>query len=122
MLTREQHEELWELFRTYGRAKRDEGRYPANARPYAEADDALHRYTMLLAELTDPVAVSEMVAEDRATEPRVGDRVRLTYRDGSGCEGTWEITPDGPAVRKDDGTLHTHVAGHVRREVITRTT
>jgi hypothetical protein len=28
-----------------------------------------------------------------------GDQVRLTYGDGSGCEGTWEDMPDGPALR-----------------------
>jgi hypothetical protein len=52
--------------------------------------------------------------------PDVGDRVRLTYGDGSGCEGTREDTPDGPALRLDDGTLHPHVTGQVRREVIER--
>jgi len=30
------------------------------------------------------------------------------------------VTPDGPALRLDDGTLHEHVAGQIRREVIER--
>jgi hypothetical protein len=50
--------------------------------------------------------------------PDAGDRVRLTYGDGSSVEGTWELTPNGPALRLDDGTLHEHVTGQVRREVI----
>lgn len=33
---------------------------------------------------------------------------------------TWEDTPDGPALRLDDGTLHTDVGDQVRREVVER--
>lgn len=47
--------------------------------------------------------------------PREGDRVRLTYGDGSTVEGTWR------AVLELDGqTLHTHTRGHVRRDVVAR--
>lgn len=57
--------------------------------------------------------------------PCVGDRVRLTYADGSGCTGEWHYEPasaDYPhgrpyVLRDDDGSHHTHTAGHVRREV-----
>lgn len=52
--------------------------------------------------------------------PDIGDRVRLIYGDESTLEGIWEDTPDGPALRLDDGTLHEHVAGPIRREVIER--
>jgi hypothetical protein len=61
----------------------------------------------------------ERVIKDSAA-PDVGDRVRLTYGDGSSCEGTWEATPAGPALRLDDGSLHEHVTGQVRRDVIER--
>lgn len=47
--------------------------------------------------------------------PREGDRVRLTYGDGSTVEGTWRAV-----LERDDGTLHTHTRGHVRRDVIAR--
>lgn len=59
-------------------------------------------------------------ANDKRAAPDAGDRVRLVYGDGSSCEGTWEDTPDGPALRLDDGTLHEHVTGQVRCEVIER--
>lgn len=53
--------------------------------------------------------------------PLPGDRVRLTYGDGSAAEGTWEETPEGvEQLRKDDGTVHSHVSGHVRRSIIKR--
>ncbi len=45
-----------------------------------------------------------------------GDRVRLTRNDGERWEGVWEDTPEGPAVRLDDGTL----VGHMRRDLIQR--
>lgn len=52
--------------------------------------------------------------------PRQGDRVRLTYGDGSGCEGLWTLTPDGPVLLLDDGTVHRHTSGQVRRDVLAR--
>jgi len=75
-------------------------------------------------ELGDAWGISRQGARKRWSSlragPDAGDRVRLTYGDGSGCEGTWEDTPDGPALRLDDGTLHAHVTGQVCREVIER--
>jgi len=50
--------------------------------------------------------------------PRAGDWVRLTYGDGSSVEGTWTVDGDQAAVRLDDGTVHSHVAGQVAREVV----
>lgn len=47
--------------------------------------------------------------------PREGDRVRLTYGDGSSVEGTWRAV-----LERDDGHLHTHTRGQVRRDVLTR--
>jgi hypothetical protein len=46
--------------------------------------------------------------------PCDGDRVRLTYRDGSTAEGLWQ---DGTILR-DDGIVHAHTTGQVRLEVI----
>jgi hypothetical protein len=75
-------------------------------------------------ELGDAWGISRQGARKRWSSlragPDAGDRVRLTYGDGSGCEGTWEDTPDGPALRLDDGTLHAHVTGQVCHEVIER--
>lgn len=54
-------------------------------------------------ELGDAWGISRQGARKRWSSlragPDAGDRVRLTYGDGSGCEGTWEDTPDGPALR-----------------------
>ena len=47
-------------------------------------------------------------------EPGNGDRVRLTYRDGSTAEGIWQ---DGTLIR-GDGIVHAHTSGQVRHEVI----
>lgn len=56
--------------------------------------------------------------------PAPGDRVRLRYQDGSGSEGTWELGAGefGPVevLRRDDGTVHTHTAGQVERQVLRR--
>jgi hypothetical protein len=54
--------------------------------------------------------------------PKPGDRVRLTYGDGGTVEGVWEVSEDGrdEFVRRDDGTVHNHVSGHVRRSIIAR--
>jgi hypothetical protein len=75
-------------------------------------------------ELGDAWGISRQGARKRWSSlragPDAGDRVRLTYGDGSGCEGTWEDTPAGPVLRLDDGTLHAHVTGQVCREVIER--
>jgi hypothetical protein len=46
--------------------------------------------------------------------PCDGDRVRLTYRDGSTAEGIWS---DGTILR-GDGIVHAHATGQVRREVV----
>ncbi|WP_254791216.1 hypothetical protein [Blastococcus tunisiensis] len=46
--------------------------------------------------------------------PCNGDRVRLTYRDGSTAEGLWQ---DGTLLR-GDGIVHAHTSGQVRHEVI----
>ena len=46
--------------------------------------------------------------------PCDGDRVRLTYRDGSTAEGIWSA---GTLLR-GDGILHAHTTGQVRLEVI----
>ena len=46
--------------------------------------------------------------------PCDGDRVRLTYRDGSTAEGIWS---DGTLIR-GDGIVHAHSSGQVRLEVI----
>ena len=39
--------------------------------------------------------------------------MRLTYGDGSFVEGTWRAV-----LELDDGTLHTHTRGQVRRDVV----
>jgi hypothetical protein len=46
--------------------------------------------------------------------PGNGDRVRLTYRDGSTAEGVWQ---DGTLIR-GDGIVHPRTSGQVRLEVI----
>ena len=46
--------------------------------------------------------------------PCNGDRLRLTYRDGSTAEGIWQA---GTLIR-GDGIVHAHTSGQVRREVI----
>lgn len=46
--------------------------------------------------------------------PCDGDRVRLTYRDGSTVEG---ILQDGTVLRAD-GIVHAHTSGQARREVL----
>ncbi|MDK3258948.1 hypothetical protein [Blastococcus capsensis] len=46
--------------------------------------------------------------------PCNGDRVRLTYRDGSTAEGLWQ---DGTLLR-GDRIVHPHTSGQVRHEVI----
>ena len=46
--------------------------------------------------------------------PCNGDRVRLTYRDGSTAEGLWE---EGTILR-GDGIVHSHTSGQVRLGVV----
>lgn len=62
------------------------------------------------------------VVDSVPSGPQPGDRVQLTYGDGSTVEGIWEIDPDpeghGFLVRRDDGTTHGHTTGHVMRDVI----
>jgi len=89
--------------------------------PIAERE--LELYEQLAAHGYTTAAESAELLRRRIAQlrgPQPGDRVELTYRDGSGCVGTWEETPDGPAVRLDDGTLHTHVTGQVRRDILQR--
>lgn len=80
------------------------------------ADATGHAWAWLLAARNAGLTPTSVPSNDG---PQVGDRVRLTYGDGSGCEGTWEIDADGdPGLRLDDGTWHGHVAGQVRREIV----
>jgi len=43
-----------------------------------------------------------------------GDRVRLTYGDGSAVEGIWQ----DDVLLRDNGEVHTHTRGQVRRELL----
>jgi hypothetical protein len=49
--------------------------------------------------------------------PLPGDRVQLTYDDGSAVEGTWELHGGSAMLRLDDDTSH-EVTGQVTTEVI----
>lgn len=93
----------------------DEPSGPRHLRPTAVIRDLDGRpwdrnaYAAHLDEQADPVGPAE------------GDRVQLTYDDGSTVQGTWCYVGgdvDGWAVQRDDGTVHTHVTGHVRRDVL----
>ncbi|TAK89374.1 MAG: hypothetical protein EPO06_11975 [Burkholderiaceae bacterium] len=57
--------------------------------------------------------------EAQAYGPADGDRVRLTYGDGSTVQGTWTTTGDGPVLHLDDETLH-HVNGASQRTILAR--
>ena len=90
---------------------------PTTARPTATVrglDDApLDRdhHARALADQADP------------DTPVEGDRVRLTYGDGSTVEGRWEYIGgdvEGYALHLDDGTVHPHVAGQVARDIVHR--
>ncbi|NEK86479.1 hypothetical protein GCU60_12050 [Blastococcus saxobsidens] len=59
-------------------------------------------------------ARGRLIARRPDDGPCNGDRVRLTYRDGSTAEGVWQ---DGTILR-GDGIVHSHTSGQVRREVI----
>lgn len=68
-------------------------------------------YAAVLTEQADP------------TGPAEGDRVRLTYGDGSTVTGEWAYVGgdvEGMALLTDDGPVHHHVTGQVRRDVIRR--
>jgi 8-oxo-dGTP pyrophosphatase MutT (NUDIX family) len=68
-------------------------------------------YAAMLAEQADPSAPGE------------GDRVRLTYDDGSTVTGRWEFVGGGVdafGLLADDGRVHTDVTSGVRREVLER--
>ena len=68
-------------------------------------------YAAMLAEQVDP------------TGPAGGDQVRLTYGDGSTLEGRWTLVGgdvEAMALVAEDGTVHTHVTGQVRRDAIRR--
>lgn len=69
------------------------------------------QYAALLSEQADP------------TGPAEGDRVRLTYRDGSTVEGKWAFVGgdvEGMALLTDDGHVHKHVTGQIRRDIVRR--
>ncbi len=69
------------------------------------------QYAATLAEQADPTAPAE------------GDRVRLTYSDGSVVVGEWTFVGgdvEGMALLTDDGHVHSHVTGQVRRDIIRR--
>ena len=59
-------------------------------------------------------ARGRLIARQPDDRPCNGDRVRLTYRDGSTAEGLWQ---DGTVIR-GDGLVHAHTGGQVRLEVI----
>jgi hypothetical protein len=64
-----------------------------------------------------------LTAQAAPDSPVEGDRIRLTYGDGSRVEGRWEYIGgdvEGHALRLDDGTLHTHVAGQGERILVHR--
>lgn len=63
--------------------------------------------------LSDEVERLRRILRQDEVGPQEGDRVRLTYGDGSTVEGTWRTV-----LEKDDGTLHTHTRGQVRRDVL----
>lgn len=63
-----------------------------------------------------PIASEASGASSPYAAPRNGDRVRLTYRDGLTVEGMWRDA----AVVKDDGTVHSHTTGQVRRDILIR--
>ncbi len=55
--------------------------------------------------------------------PQIGDRVRLTYPDGSEVEGVWAGETDSdnrtvPVLRLDDGSVHRDDAGQGRRKLV----
>ena len=59
-------------------------------------------------------ARGRLVARRPDDGPCDGDRVRLTYRDGSTADGVWQ---DDTLIR-GDGIVHAHTSGQVRLEVI----
>lgn len=63
--------------------------------------------------LSDEVERLRRILRQDEVGPQEGDRVRLTYGDGSSVEGTWRAV-----LGLDDGTLHTHTRGQVRRDVL----
>lgn len=86
---------------------------------FGRLDQVLDQMSRHAAALIDDPAVYD----DRDPEgPIPGDRVRLTYGDGSTVEGLWEWDPEpggyGALVRRDDGSVHRHTSGQVTREVI----
>lgn len=66
-----------------------------------------------------------MLAEQaNRTRTGQGDRVRVTYGDGSTVEGRCAFTGgdvEGDELITDESTAHPHVTGQVRREVLERT-
>lgn len=50
--------------------------------------------------------------------PQLGDRLRLTYADGTAVEGLWAEEAGTNVLQLDDGTIHRDLAGHVRRQTI----
>jgi hypothetical protein len=60
------------------------------------------------------IARGRLIARRPDDGPCNGDRVRLSYRDGSTAEGLWQ---DGTILR-GDGIVHSHTSGQVRLGVV----
>lgn len=84
-------------------------------RAAAMADQLAEFYRQWAAEpsVVPPTVEAPPIVAARVEGPQEGDLVRLTYGDGSTVEGTWRAV-----LELDDGTLHTHTRGHVRRDVL----
>lgn len=68
-------------------------------------------YAAALSEQADPAGPAE------------GDRVQLTYGDGSTVTGEWSYMGgdvEGMVLLADDGRVHKHTTGQVRRDIIKR--
>ena len=59
-------------------------------------------------------ARGRLIARRPDDGPCNGDRVRLTYRDGSTAEGLWQDS----TILRGDGIVHSHTSGQVRLDVI----
>ena len=99
---------------------------PQQYRVISELRSALGRFDQVLAQMSRHAAAlrdDPTLYDDRdPAGPIPGDRVRLTYSDGSTVEGVWAWDPEpggyGALVRLDDGSVHRLMSGQVRRDVI----